>query len=246
MKTFFTINLGCKVNLFETNAITYQLVQHGFKHVDDINKANIVLINTCSVTNKADAKSRNMINRAKHAKLKPIVLVMGCFSQVNKEWFKQNKVEIVVGCKCKNKIVDFLTKYLKDHKPIIKIDKSIKTFEEFGCFKHLDNTRAFLKIQDGCNFFCNYCLIPYCRGRQRAMKHLHVLKSIKQYVKEGYREIVLTGVNTAGYKDGKYAFYNLLKDIDKLPGKFRVRISSLEPFQINKKIIDLFANNPQR
>ncbi|MCQ3907688.1 MAG: hypothetical protein MJ219_02930 [Mycoplasmoidaceae bacterium] len=85
MKTFFTINLGCKVNLFETNAITYQLVQKGFKHVENINKANIVLINTCSVTNKADAKSRNMINRAKQAKLKPIVLVMGCFSQVNKD-----------------------------------------------------------------------------------------------------------------------------------------------------------------
>ncbi|MCQ3908128.1 MAG: hypothetical protein MJ200_00775 [Mycoplasmoidaceae bacterium] len=85
MMTFFTINLGCKVNLFETNAVAYQLVQHGFKQVDDINKANIVLVNTCTVTNKADAKSRNMINRAKHAKLKPIVLVMGCFSQVNKD-----------------------------------------------------------------------------------------------------------------------------------------------------------------
>lgn len=246
MKTFFTINLGCKVNLFETNALTYQLIKQGFKHVDDINKANIVLINTCSVTNKADAKSRNMINRAKQAKLKPIVLVMGCFSQVNKDWFKKNKVDIVVGCKDKNKLVDYLKTYLKNHKPICKINKNITRFEEFGCFKYLDNTRAFLKIQDGCDFFCSYCLIPYCRGRQRAMKHARVLQAIKQYVKRGYKEIVLTGVNTAGYKDGSYTFYNLLQAIDKLPGKFRVRISSLEPFQINKKIIDLLAANPNR
>lgn len=246
MKTFFTINLGCKVNLFETNAITYQLVQRGFKHVDDINKANIVLINTCSVTNKADAKSRNMINRAKQAKLKPIVLVMGCFSQVNKEWFKQNKVDIVIGCKYKNKLVNLLEQYLKNKKSVIKIDKNISSFEEFGCFKHLDNTRAFLKIQDGCDFFCSYCLIPYCRGRQRAMKHSHVLNAIKQYVKQGYKEIVLTGVNTAGYRDGSYSFYDLLMDINKLSGNFRVRISSLEPFQITKKIIDLLASNPSR
>lgn len=246
MKTFFTINLGCKVNLFETNAITYQLAKKGFKQVDDINKANIVLINTCSVTNKADAKSRNMINRAKQAKLKPIVLVMGCFSQVNKQWFKNNNVDIVIGCKYKNKIVELLTKYLKDKKHIIKIDKNITKFEEFGCFKHLDNTRAFLKIQDGCNFFCSYCLIPFCRGRQRAMKHLHVLQAIKEYVKMGYKEIVLTGVNTAGYRDGVYTFFNLLQDINKLPGNFRVRISSLEPFQITKQIIDLLASNPKR
>ncbi len=232
--------------MFETNAISYRLMQEGFKYVDDINQANIVLINTCSVTNKADAKSRNMINRAKQAKLKPIVLVMGCFSQVNKQWFKTNKVDIVIGCKYKDKIVSFLKQYLKDKKPILKIDKEIKTFEELECFTHLDKTRAFLKIQDGCNFFCNYCLIPYCRGRQRAMKHEHVLQAIRQYVKQGYKEIVLTGVNTAGYQNGKYSFYKLLTDINKLPGKFRVRISSLEPFQITKKTIDLLASNPQR
>lgn len=246
MKTFFTINLGCKVNLFETNAITYQLVQKGFKHVDDINKANIVLINTCSVTNKADAKSRNMINRAKQAQLKPIVVVMGCFSQVNKQWFEKDKADIVIGCKYKNKIVDLLESYLKNKKPINKIQNEITSFEEFGCFKHLDNTRAFLKIQDGCDFFCSYCLIPYCRGRQRAMNHEHVLSNICEYVKQGYKEIVLTGVNTAGYKDGSYSFYDLLKDIDMLPGDFRVRISSLEPFQIDSKIIDLLASNPKR
>ncbi len=246
MKTFFTINLGCKVNLFETSALAYQLIQKGFEQVNDINKANIVLVNTCSVTNKADAKSRNMINRAKQAKLKPIVLVMGCFSQVNKEWFKKNKVDIVIGCQYKNKLVDLLTTYLENKTPIVKINNKIKGFEEFGCFEHLDNTRAFLKIQDGCDFFCNYCLIPFCRGRQRAMKHKNVLQAIKWYVQHGYKEIVLTGVNTAGYKDGSHIFLHLLKDINKLSGTFRVRISSLEPFQINKEIIDLIASNPKR
>lgn len=240
MKTFFAINLGCKVNLFETNAVCSQLRQAGFKQVTHINKANIVLINTCSVTNKADAKSRNMINRAKSAKLKPIVVVMGCFSQLNK-----SNADIVVGTNNRSNIVEYLNQYLKNRKPIIKIDQN-QTFEEFPCFKYFDNTRAFLKIQDGCNFFCNYCLIPYCRGRQRAMNHQHVLSSIKWYVKQGYKEIVLTGVNTAGYQDDQYSFYDLLSDINKLDGNFRIRISSLEPFQISKKIIDLLASNPNR
>lgn len=132
MKTFFNINLGCKVNLYETNAITYQLVQEGYKHVDDIDKANIVIINTCSVTNKADAKSRNMINRAKKAKLHPMVVVMGCFAQVNKQWFINNKVDIVVGCGYKTKIVDLIKKKLVDRQQINKLDLPIKGFEEFN------------------------------------------------------------------------------------------------------------------
>ncbi|MCQ2748027.1 MAG: hypothetical protein MJ223_02050 [Mycoplasmoidaceae bacterium] len=179
MKSFFTINLGCKVNLFETNAIISQLVKCGFKHVYDINKANIVLINTCSVTNKADAKSRNMINRAVSAKLHPVVVVMGCFSQVNKDWFANRNIDIVVGCNNKNKIASFLENFLSKKKQIFKINKSLQSFEEFSCFKSQDNTRAFLKIQDGCDFFCSYCLIPYCRGRQRSMKHEHVIRDIK-------------------------------------------------------------------
>lgn len=248
MKTFFTINLGCKVNLFETNAITYQLVQSGFKHVQDINKANIVLINTCSVTNKADSKSRNMISRAKQAKKKPIVVVMGCFAQVNKEWFKDNPVDIVIGTNNKTNIVKLINEYLESKKSINKLIKTqdIKQFEDFGYIKHLDNTRAFLKIQDGCNFYCSYCLIPYCRGNQRAMKHIDVINAVKDYVSKGYKEIVLTGVNTAGYKDGNYNFFNLLTDLDKLEGDFRIRISSLEPFQIDHKLIDLLASNPNR
>ncbi len=248
MKTFFTINLGCKVNLFETNAITYQFVKNGFKHVDDINKADIVLVNTCSVTNKADAKSRNMISKARHAKKKPIVIVMGCFVQVNKKWFDNGLADIVVGCKDKNNIINLLKQFIKTKKQINTIIPSNKLdeFEDFGTFKHLDNTRAFLKIQDGCNFFCSYCLIPYCRGRQRAMKHNEVIKQVKHYVKLGFKEIVLTGVNTAGYKDGNYSFYDLLVDLNKLPGNFRIRISSLEPFQINHKLIDLLASNRKR
>jgi len=247
-KSFYTINLGCKVNLFETNAITYELVKAGYKQVQDINQANIVLVNTCSVTNKADAKSRNMISRAKLAKLKPIVVVMGCFSQVNEEWFKNNNINIVIGNKDKNKIVELLNNYLKDKEQINTLidSKLIKEFEYFPPFEHLDNTRAFLKIQDGCNFFCSYCLIPYCRGRQRAMKHEQVIDNVKHYVSKGYKEIVLTGVNTAGYKDGDYSFYDLLNELDKLPGNFRIRISSLEPFQINHKLIDLLAKNPNR
>ncbi|XQP55391.1 MAG: tRNA (N(6)-L-threonylcarbamoyladenosine(37)-C(2))-methylthiotransferase MtaB [Mycoplasmoidaceae bacterium] len=245
MKTFYTINLGCRVNLFETNAVTYQLVQKGFKQVNNINKANVVLINTCTVTNKADAKSRNMISKAKHAKLKPIVIVMGCFSQLNQQWCK-DKADIVIGTKYRNKIVEYLAKYLNDKKPICKINKDINKFEEFGCFKHLNNTRAVLKIQDGCDFYCSYCEIPYARGQKRSMPHKHILSLIKDYVKYGYKEIVITGVNTSEYKDGNYTFLDLLIDINKISGKFRARLSSLEPFQMSEKMIDIFASNKDR
>lgn len=244
-QNFFKINLGCKVNLYEINAIASQLTKRNFHEVNDINKANIVIINTCSVTNKADAKSRNMISKAARAKLKPLVVVMGCFAQINKKWFEKNKINIVVGCHDKTKIIKYIENY---HHPINKIVniKEIKQFEQFPNYQSLNNTRAFLKIQDGCNNYCHYCLIPYCRGQQRSMTAVNVIKAIKYFIKCDYKEIVLTGVNTAGYKDKNTDFYKLLLMLDKLKGDFRIRISSLEPFQINKKIINLFAKNKKR
>ena len=242
---FFKINLGCKVNLYETNAIAAQLIKRKYHETHDINKANIVIINTCSVTNKADAKSRNIINKAKRAKLKPLVVVMGCFAQTNKKWFMKNKVHIVVGCNDKTKITKYIENYTKPINKIIDI-KQVKKFQQFPNYQSLNNTRAFLKIQDGCNNYCHYCLIPYCRGQQRSMPSTNIIKAIKYFVNHNYKEIVLTGVNTTGYKDKNINFYKLLTMLNKLNGDFRIRISSLEPVDINKKIINLFASNKKR
>ena len=186
-----------------------------------------------------------MISKAKRAKLKPLVVVMGCFSQTNKKWFENNKVDIVVGCNDKTKIVKYIENYIKPINKIIDINK-VKKFDQFPNYQSLNNTRAFLKIQDGCNNYCHYCLIPYCRGRQRSMSAVNIIKAIKYFVNHHYKEIVLTGVNIAGYKDKNIDFYKLLVMLNKIEGDFRIRISSLEPFQINKKIIDLFATYKKR
>lgn len=244
---FHIINLGCKVNLFEANAVSNDLINYGLKITDDINQADVVVVNTCSVTNNADSKSKNMINKSINASKKPIVIVMGCFSQVNKKWFN-SKANIIIGNKYKNNVVGLLKQFLLDKNQINKIENifEVNEFENLKNDIFLENTRAFLKIQDGCNFYCNYCIIPFARGKQRSKKQDEIITDIKSLVSKGYKEIILVGVNTSGYNDNGFKFYDLLKSIDSIEGSFRVRISSLEPFLINKKIIDLIANNSKR
>jgi threonylcarbamoyladenosine tRNA methylthiotransferase MtaB len=181
-----------------------------------------------------------MLNKASKNKTTKLIVVCGCFSQASK--IDIPKVNIILGNKYKNEIPKLISQF-KDEK-IIKVENLMleKKFEHSICdFK--ENTRAFIKIQDGCNFFCSYCLIPFVRGKQRSLEPQIIISDIKQLVKQGYKEIVLTGVNTAGYKYEKTNFYQLLKLINEISGNFRIRISSLEPFQIDKKIIDLISNN---
>lgn len=238
------INLGCRVNLFETSAVAHELKKEGAKLTINLNNADICVINTCCVTSRADAKSNYFINKAsKHNNIK-LIVVMGCYSQLNN--ILNSKVGIVIGTKYKNQLVNLIKQY--QNRQIIKIDQLVKNdrFENFDESILYINTRAFLKIQDGCDFMCSYCLIPFARGRQRSLNHELVLKNIQNLIDKNYKEIVLSGVNVAGYNDGEYNFYQLLKAIDKIEGKFRVRISSVEPFQIDNKIIDLITSNPNR
>lgn len=247
LKTFAIQTLGCKVNLYESNIIKNELLSYGLIEVDFNHKADLYIINSCSVTNAADAKSRYTINKARKQNPNAIVLVCGCFSQAEQNI---DNVDIIIGNKLKSSIINVLEEYFANNqqKYINVSNLLLETeFEESKIDHFNEHTRAFLKIQEGCNFMCSYCIIPFTRGRQRSKSHLSILKEIKDLVNANYKEIVLTGVNTAGYLDkDNIDFYQLLKMINEIPGNFRIRISSVEPFQITDEIVDLVTTHKNR
>ncbi len=249
LKTFSIMTLGCKVNSYESNIIQNDLLSYGLIKVPFGEPSDITIINTCSVTNTADAKSRNFINRVNKTNPDSIVLVCGCYSQVASNDLKKDfGIDILIGNKYKNNVIELINEYFNNHKQVVKIDNLLleKEFENNQVEVYKDKTRAFVKIQDGCNYMCSYCIIPFTRGRQRSKNFTFLINEITTLVINGYKEIVLTGVNTAGYNYETKNFYDLLLAINNLAGDFRVRISSLEPFQINDDIIKLIATNPSR
>ncbi|MDE5767491.1 MAG: tRNA (N(6)-L-threonylcarbamoyladenosine(37)-C(2))-methylthiotransferase MtaB [Malacoplasma sp.] len=249
INTFAIHTLGCKVNLFESNVIRNDLLLNGLVEVPFDSKADVYIINTCSVTNKADSKSKLYIRKASRTNKNGIVVVAGCMSQINKDLMKELKIDIQIGNKFKYSIYDLLLNYSKNKEKILKIENLLKekTFEKNESISFKENTRAFIKIQDGCNFMCSYCIIPFSRGRQRSNDLQTIINEIETLVDEGFKEIVLTGVNTAGFLDkDKNNFFDLLFAINKIKKDFRVRVSSVEPFQINDKIVNLIASNPNR
>lgn len=249
LKTFSIMTLGCKVNSYESNIIQNDLLSYGLIKVPFGEPSDITIINTCSVTNTADAKSRNFINRVNKTNPDSIVLVCGCYSQVASNDLKKDfGIDILIGNKYKNNVIELINEYFNNHRQVVKIDNLLleKEFENNQVEVYKDKTRAFVKIQDGCNYMCSYCIIPFTRGRQRSKNFTFLINEITTLVSNGYKEIVLTGVNTAGYNYETKNFYDLLLAINNLAGDFRVRISSLEPFQINDDIIKLIATNPSR
>ncbi|MDE5617373.1 MAG: tRNA (N(6)-L-threonylcarbamoyladenosine(37)-C(2))-methylthiotransferase MtaB [Ureaplasma sp.] len=249
LSTFYAITLGCKVNTYETNIIANDLIAEGLIRIDDFSKCDVAIINTCSVTNTADSKSRNAISKIRHANPNAIIIVCGCYSQVASESLKSKyRINILIGNKYKNNVVQLINEFLENKQQIVRVDNLLleNKFEETSVDIYTNQTRAFVKIQDGCNFMCSYCIIPFTRGRQRSKKMSTIIDEIKKLVANNYKEIVLTGVNTAGYKDDKNDFYQLLKNINNLNGNFRVRISSVEPFQISDEIIELICKNKER
>ncbi|MGL4948703.1 MAG: tRNA (N(6)-L-threonylcarbamoyladenosine(37)-C(2))-methylthiotransferase MtaB [Mycoplasma sp.] len=249
MTTFAIATLGCKVNTYESQTIANELKSHGLIEVDFNAVSDIYIINTCSVTNTADLKSRNIIRRARKNNPNSIVIAAGCYTQTSsKEVLDNLSVDIVIGNKYKNNIYSLIEQYISSKEKFIKVDNLLleKEFEVMNFTPSSDRVRAFVKIQDGCNFMCSYCSIPFTRGKQRSATKEVIINQIKELVKMNYHEIVLTGVNTAGYLNGDDDFLSLLKTINELDGDFRIRISSVEPFQISDKIIDIIMNNKKR
>lgn len=243
--TFKTITLGCKVNFYESNAIGDCLKNASFT-VDD-NKCDIVIINTCSVTAIADQKSRQIIRREKRNNPNAIIVVMGCYSQKNADYILENcNADIIIGTSYRNEVLSLINEFLNTRKPIIKINKSTRnlTYESFGVFPLPESTRAYVKIQDGCNNFCTYCTIPYTRGEARSKNKDEVISEITYLVEHGYKEIVLTGIHTAHYGlDLKNTtFSDLVEEILKIKDLYRLRISSIEESEIDDKLISLLNN----
>ena len=235
-------SLGCKVNIYESELVTNILKNNNYTVVDFEDKADIYIINTCSVTNESDKKSRKMINRAKKNNPAAIIIVMGCYSQVNAE---DIDADIVLGNKDKSKIVEIIEEYIKTkQKKKIIYDLTKVDFEKMEITNFDSHTRAFVKIQDGCNAFCSYCIIPYVRGRVRSKDPEDVIKEVTTLVEKGYKEIVLTGIHTGRYgTDINTNLEELLNKLVNIPNIYRIRLSSIEINEITPGIKDLLKEN---
>lgn len=242
MKTVAFITLGCKVNQYETNAMSQKLIEEGYKIVEHTQKADIYIINTCTVTNMSDRKSRQMIRRAKEINPEAIIIAVGCYVQVaKKEIEKIKEIDLALGNEEKVDIVKYCNEIIQKNKKeeIADVMQSRK-FAEFGETSYTEKTRAVIKVQDGCDRFCSYCIIPYARGRVRSREPEHIIKEIKQIANEGIKEVVITGIHIASYgKDFKkdYKLIDLLEEINKIDGIERIRLGSIEPLLITEEFV---------
>ncbi len=240
---FYIYTLGCKVNTYESQVVNDMLLDRGYIKGDE-ESSDIYIINTCTVTNTSDSKSLKVVRRCIRTNPNAIIIVMGCMAQVNKEVLKDLNVSIVIGNKYKSKIPDLIEEYLSTKKPIIKVEDIRKTdFEEMN-LKNFSLTRAFVKIEDGCNNFCTYCIIPFSRGGVRSRSVESVLNEVNLLVSEGHKEIVLTGIHTGHYgADIGYSFSKLLNDLIKIEGLERIRISSIEITELDEEFMRVLASS---
>lgn len=246
MKVGF-ITLGCKVNIYESNALKNELISRGFTVGEADSNSDVFIINTCSVTNTADAKSRKMIHKCIKMNPNALVCVMGCYSQTNDEASSIEGVDILIGNGNKKSVVDAIEEMLKNGVKEKKIDildvLETHEFERLGVTSY-DHTRAFVKIEDGCENFCTYCIIPYARGPVRSKPIDEVITELKNITDNGYLEVVLSGIHTGRYKDNDVSFSMLvdriLKEVPKLK---RLRVSSIEMNEVDDKFISLMKEN---
>lgn len=239
------ITLGCKVNSYESDAIANLFASRGAQIVDSKDSFDACVINTCSVTNQATAKSRKLIRSAIRTNPNAIIAVMGCYSQMAADEIKAiDGVDIVLGNANKQEIVDLVYEKQKNNEIITKIQDILKykTFEKLSPI-NFNRTRAFLKIEDGCNNFCSYCIIPYTRGPIRSKKAEDVINDINNIVANGYKEIVLTGIHTGKYYDAGLDFTGLVKRILNETKVERLRISSIELNEITDEFLELMKEN---
>ena len=239
MKTVAFCTLGCKVNQYETNAMMQKMIEAGYEVVDFETKADIYIINTCTVTNMADKKSRQMLRKAKEINPEAILVAVGCYAQVAKEKLEQiPEIDLILGINEKNDIVKYVEQASKNTYVSDVLHQT--EFLDFGDVTYTEKTRAVIKVQDGCNQFCSYCIIPYARGRIRSRKPESVIKEITDVAKEGIKEVVITGIHIASYgKDfnTEYRLIDLLEEIQKVDGIQRIRLGSLEPTLITEEFV---------
>ena len=252
-KTVAFCTLGCKVNQYETNAMIEQFIKKKYTIKEFNEEADIYIINTCTVTNMADRKSRQMLRRAKELNPNSIIVACGCYAQVAKEELaKIPEIDLIYGTNEKNKIADLIEEKMTEE--VLKTKKDgkeketkvtdvmyQKEFLDFGVTDYTEKTRAVIKVQDGCDRFCSYCIIPYARGHVRSRKIQNVVEEIKNIAQKGIKEVVITGIHLASYgKDFKphAQLIDLLEEINKIDGIERIRLGSLEPTLITVEFLD--------
>ena len=231
------ITLGCKVNEYESEVVANLLENHGY--VKDENP-NVCIVNTCTVTNTADSKSRKIIKSLRRKYPDAILVIMGCMVQNKKDKLDVD-ADIIIGNKHKTEILDYINDYKKKKIYVVE-DMDDADFEDMS-LNNFDLTRAYIKIEDGCDNYCSYCIIPYVRGHVRSKLHDKVIKEAEALIASGHKEIVLTGIHTGHYHDGNYSFADLLKDLVKIDGLKRLRISSIEITEINDEVMDVIKNS---
>ena len=251
------ITLGCKVNQYETNAMAQKFLEKGYQIIEEETpeneeiKPDICIINTCTVTNMSDRKSRQMLRRMKEKNPNTIVVAVGCYAQVAKEELaKISEIDLVLGNNEKVEIVRHIEEYINNHIDNVELEDVMysKEFSDFGNVTYTEKTRAVIKIQDGCDRFCSYCIIPYARGRVRSRKPESIVSEITQIASNGIKEVVITGIHIASYgkdfvmsKDSKLANYrliDLLEEINEIQGIQRIRLGSIEPLLITEEFVE--------
>ncbi len=236
--TFKIITLGCKVNTYESEIMQEKLLAAGFQETKD--KSDIVIVNTCSVTNMADAKSRKLIRSARRENPDCILVACGCMCQNHQEELNDLGIDVLIGTKDKSKVVELIEDYRNNNQKYSYFDNGkIREFEDMQVCKFTTHTRAFLKIQDGCNNYCSYCIIPYLRGNLRSKDINVAYNEVLDLVRNGHKEIVLTGIHTGSYGIGTdYDLVDLIKKISTISGLERIRISSIEITELNDKFME--------
>ncbi len=245
MKSVALHNLGCKVNGYEMDVMQQMLQEKGYKIVPFDEAADIYIVNTCTVTNIADRKSRQMLHRAKKNNPHAIVVAVGCYVQTGADAVKKDDaIDLAIGNNCKKDIVSVLEEYLRQQESeavthIIDINHTDE-YEEMKLTKTAEHTRAYIKIQDGCNQFCSYCIIPYARGRVRSRSEEDVLSEVRGIVEAGYQEVVLTGIHISSYgiDRGASELLQLLSKLHDIDGLRRIRLGSLEPRIITEEFVE--------
>ena len=223
--------LGCKVNQYESNGILQKFKEKGYEIVPFEEYADIYIVNTCTVTNESDRKCRQVIRKAKQQNENAVLIVVGCYANVaKKELEKISGIDIILD----NTEKAYILNYLEDH--IEKENNKIE-YTEYGDITYIEKTRAMIKVQDGCDRFCTYCIIPYARGRVRSRKLENAISEINKIAKNGIKEVVITGIHLASYKDENYELIDLLEEINKIDGIERIRLGSLEPKLITLEFI---------
>lgn len=250
--SFYTYALGCKVNSYEDNAISTELLSKGLKKVDKSSEADLIILNSCSVTGMADKKSRQRLSRLRREAPNACLLIMGCYSQKHAEEALSLGADIVLGTSNREMVFELFQRFLEDKQKISLVKESVRRegYSELGLACYSETRRAYLKVQDGCDNFCSYCLIPIVRGNSRSRRPGRVIEEANSLVSKGYKEIVITGISTGSYGrdlgDGKYRLSNLLRDIlEQTPGLKRLRVSSIEESEIDDDFLQLLREFPQ-